>query len=71
MVPASMGSFEKSAVFWKNGARLYGLDDAQSVGALDRNTVESTRTEYRLAGTQRSNRAYGYIRNRARFPSGL
>jgi predicted TIM-barrel fold metal-dependent hydrolase len=55
----------KNDVFWNNGARLYGLDDARSVGALDHDVIESMRTEYRLAGTPRSNRAYGYIRKQA------
>lgn len=55
----------KNAVFWKNGARLYGLDSSQSIGALTHDTIESMRAEYRESGTRRSNLAYGYIHKQA------
>jgi len=54
----------KNAIFWDNGARLYGLDDSRSAGAPGHDALESIRAEYRLAGIQRSNRAYGYIHKR-------
>jgi len=54
----------KNAVFWDNGARLYGLDDSV-FGVLDEDAIEEIRADYRETGIQRSNRAYGYVRRRA------
>ena len=51
----------KNAVFWDNGARLYGLDDGDTLGAIDGDSIDTIRANYRDTGIQRSNRAYGYV----------
>jgi len=51
----------KNAVFWDNGARLYGLDDGDTLGAIDGDSIDTIRANYRETGIQRSNRAYGYV----------
>ena len=51
----------KNAVFWDNGAKLYGLDREEALGAVSQDNIESIRAEYRASGVQRSNRAYGYV----------
>ena len=51
----------KSAVFWDNGAKLYGLGDETAVGSVSKDAIESMRTAYRAHGAERSNLAYGYV----------
>ncbi|MBW2426752.1 MAG: amidohydrolase family protein [Deltaproteobacteria bacterium] len=51
----------KNAVFWDNGAKLYGLDREATLGAVTSDNIESIRAEYRTSGGKRSNRAYGYV----------
>ena len=51
----------KNAVFWGNGAKLYGLEPATTRGTLDHDAIDEMRVEYRAAGLTRSNLAYGYV----------
>ncbi len=51
----------KNAMFWNNGASLYGLDDRSARGELGEDTIDAIRTAYRSTGIQRSNLAYGYV----------
>jgi hypothetical protein len=52
----------KNAVFWDNGAKLYGLGGEDVLGSIDGDAIDSIRADYRETGIQRSNRAYGYVR---------
>ena len=52
----------KNAIFWDNGARLYGLDAREtSVGSVTGDAIDRMRAEYRASGIARSNRSYGYV----------
>lgn len=51
----------KNAVFWDNGAKLYGLGNETAVGAISEDVIESMRAAYREEGIARSNLAYGYV----------
>jgi predicted TIM-barrel fold metal-dependent hydrolase len=51
----------KNAVFWDNGARLYGLEARTAVGALGEDTIDAIRAAYRASGIKRSNLQYGYV----------
>jgi hypothetical protein len=54
----------KSAIFGYNSARLYNLDLRTSMREVENDAFAKLRVEYELAGTDRSNLAYGYIAKR-------
>jgi uncharacterized protein len=54
----------KSAIFGYNSARLYNLELRTSMKEFENDAFAKLKTEYELAGTDRSNLAYGYIAKR-------
>jgi hypothetical protein len=54
----------KSAVLAKNAARLYGIDLAKLAETSQSDSLAAAKREYELAGTDRSNAAYGFVRAR-------
>jgi uncharacterized protein len=55
----------KSAIFGYNSARLYNLDLRTSMKGFKSDAFAKLKAEYELAGTNRSNLAYGYIAKHA------
>jgi predicted TIM-barrel fold metal-dependent hydrolase len=51
----------KNAVFWDNGATLYGLGKDATAGAVGPDAIEAMRSAYRESGLTRSNLRYGYV----------
>ncbi|MBJ19608.1 MAG: amidohydrolase family protein [bacterium] len=51
----------KNAIFWGNSAKIYGLDAADTHGALQNDSIDAIRSEYQVSGIKRSNHAYGYV----------
>ena len=51
----------KNAIFWDNGARLYGLDASSADAALRSDAIASMQAAYRESGLTRSNLRYGYV----------
>ncbi|MCH2172766.1 amidohydrolase family protein [Myxococcota bacterium] len=51
----------KNAIFWDNGARLYGLKAQSTEGAVTGDAIDTMRAEYRATGITRSNLSYGYV----------
>lgn len=57
----------KSAIFWDNGAKFYGLQKREeSATGVASDAIDKMKHQYRKAGIGRSNAAYGYARP-ARF----
>jgi hypothetical protein len=54
-------SATKNAVFWDNGARLYGLAGGDTAGRLAPDSIDDMRASYRASGLTRSNLRYGYV----------
>lgn len=54
-------SATKSAVFWDNGARLYGLAGGGTAGRVEPDSIDEMRASYQAAGLTRSNLRYGYV----------
>jgi predicted TIM-barrel fold metal-dependent hydrolase len=52
----------KRAILADNAARLYGLDLAQVKRAASADRLAELRREYAASGSERSNRAYGFVR---------
>ena len=52
----------KSAILAGNAARLYGIDLAQLADTSARDSLAAAKRDYEVAGTDRSNLAYGFIR---------
>ncbi|HET9232625.1 MAG TPA: amidohydrolase family protein, partial [Candidatus Eisenbacteria bacterium] len=54
----------KRKILGENAARLYGIDVAKTVAALDADKLATARTAYAEAGAERSNLAYGFVNKR-------
>jgi len=52
----------KSAILAKNAAKLYGIDLAKLADASESDSLAQVKRDYEIAGTDRSNAAYGFIR---------
>jgi predicted TIM-barrel fold metal-dependent hydrolase len=51
----------KRAILGENAARLYGLKKPEMYDALQRDTIEKMKAEYRKTGLGRSNTPFGYV----------
>jgi predicted TIM-barrel fold metal-dependent hydrolase len=51
----------KSAIFWGNSAKMYGIEAAVAHSALGGDSIDAIRTAYKASGGKPSNHAYGYV----------
>jgi predicted TIM-barrel fold metal-dependent hydrolase len=60
----------KSAIFWDNGAKFYGLKKRAGYSKpVAPDAIDKMKQEHKTAGIGRSNAAYGYVRPRERSQS--
>jgi hypothetical protein len=55
----------KSAILGYNSARLYNLDIRAAANEFENDSFAQLKKQYEMAGTDRSNLAYGYIAKQA------
>jgi len=51
----------KSAIFWGNSAKMYGIEAEVAQTALGGDSIDAIRTAYKASGGKPSNHAYGYV----------
>ena len=56
---------DKAKIFGENAARIWGIDLEEKRKALPADTIERFKASYEMAGGQRSNAAYGWVRAEA------